>query len=327
MRRGELRPGRKHTLNAAAHLFMAEVLLARFRRLTENEFGKGTTPERSKNLASVILNDAQQHLNRAAHTAKQRLVRERAAQLLALCAEAEGRVTRAVELLWEVIKRNASWALESQIRNRLGDLLLTSGRYADSAKVYASIPENSGEWRTRARLGLAWARHRRGDDRGAMRAIAEVRRDLQGLFERSAQVLSHETDRLYVQLMAEGDYPLDSLPPHIAENVRALKFRLSSKGEGDAQVAKDGRRSAVLGRFPKLRSCYRKLLHTSPNTTGMVQIIMNATTAPAIVRISLGQQTFRRCITTALADVAALPTDRTAIMTINFVAQAQKRGM
>ena len=233
--------------------------------------------------------------------AADRLTRERTMQLLAVVRVALDDHAGAAAALHDVLKGGASWILDAELKNRSGDALLALGRYAGAARAYGSVTEASGTWLVRARLGLAWARHRMGDDDGALAATIEVRRRLEGLFEQSATALTAEADRLYAQLLADRSGPLPAdAPPRVLDSAQALRARATTLLEGDGS---DDRAEAVRDRVPEVRRCYRRLLLDAPGSHGRLLLLLPPRGRPTLDAAGFGDARFKACLDGALKTV------------------------
>ncbi len=255
-------------------------------------------------------------LVRVGQLAPDRLTRERAAQLLSMVHHANGDLDAAVKTLQGVLKRHVSWALRAELFNRLGDLLLLQGRFAGAARQYGTLREKDGSWYVRARLGLAWSRHRLGDDDGALKAVQEVRKRLAGLFDGSAVALLAEADLLYAQLLADGTRPLPAtLGPRLMDVVLALRKRQATMvrrgpdGVPPTAATSPPKLDALTQRIRPMRACYRRFLRSTAGTSVRGVVALRPGTRTSLVSLSTPDRRLRACIDDALRAVpsAGLP--------------------
>jgi tetratricopeptide (TPR) repeat protein len=266
--------------------------------------------------------DVLTRLRRVLHAGADRMMRERVAQLLSICLLEQGDQDRAIQVLQTALAKNVSWTMEPELQNRLGDLLLQQKRFAQASYAYAAVSQSSGSWSLRARLGLAWARHRLGDDDRALSAVDDVRKQLAGLFDGDAQSLAAAADELYVQLLVESEQPLSStLDPRIREAVETLRASREisfAKTPYEEWVAKDGRFSAIKRRSKKFRQCYRKFLRTHPNRSVRAVVSLLAGEQPVLANLSLANDNFEQCLTQAAKGIESLPNEASALLILEF---------
>ena len=218
------------------------------------------------------------------------------------------------------MRGGVSWVLDAELKNRCGDALLALGRHAAAARVYGAVSESSGTWLVRARLGLAWARHRMGDDDGALMAVNDVRRRLDGLFEQSAKALADEADRLYAQLLADQGGPLPAgLAPRIVDSTTALRARAATLLAGDAADARVG---AARDHVPEVRRCYRRLLSDSPAAHRRVLVSLAPRARPTFDGLGPADARFRTCLDGALRPVVSSADARPALLVLELSPEA-----
>ncbi len=321
---------RKGVGRAASQLLVAEIqfarhqhthrtLMARWQRRHDayqrGELAQKPTPP------MPFLKPTVSALERVSNLAPDRLTRERAAQLLAVVLHASGDLDAAVRTLQAALKSRVSWTLRAELHNRLGDLLLEQGRFAGAARRYGALKRTDGSWYVRARLGLAWSRHRLGDDDGALAAVKEVRARLAGLFDGSAQALMSEADLLYAQLLADSARALPGgLSLRLKDVVRALRQRHATMVPvaTTATAAEDRRLAAIADRIGPLRTCYRRLLASSPAARPRGVIAMTPGARATLVGVNTADRRFRTCIGAALRPVVSSRGLPSAILAVEF---------
>lgn len=321
--------------SAAAHLVAAEiafarqqdtgrVLLRRWRHAHQEWAAGNRADEPARPLP--FLGGVIGALERVGDQAPDRLTRERSAQLLAVAHQWNLDAESAIRVLEAALRTRASWSMKAELENRLGDLRLERRRFAAAARAYGGVHKDAGSWYVRARLGLAWSRHRQGDDDGALAAVQEVREHLDGVFDGSARALATEADRLYAQLLADGgrELPLPGLGPHLQEAVRQLRARqaellpLSVRDGGEA----DERLGAIAGRIVPIRACYRRFLRNRPGTSARGVIALSPDASARLVTVSVSQRRFHGCLQDALRGLRSPPSAVPAVVVLDLQPEA-----
>ncbi|HIA02143.1 MAG TPA: hypothetical protein EYN66_09560 [Myxococcales bacterium] len=316
---------------AAAKLLLAEMKLARKLNTLRTATNQWREQKRLFNTGQLTRlpaqpkadwNDLLRRLKQVTRAGADRMIRERVAQLLAICLTQQGNLNQAAQVLQDALARNVSWTMEPELQNRLGDLLLEQGHFAQASHAYGAISQSPGSWGFRARLGLAWTRHRLGDDTTALAAINDIRKQLAGLFDSDALNIATAANRLFVHLLAEQDTPLPAnLSPRIRDIINALRasFETSlTKTAYESWVAKDGRFSAIKKAHRKFQKCYRTLLATHPDHSGRAVVYLHAGRQAITANLSFGNKHFERCLNQAAKGVESLPNEASAVVILRF---------